>query len=342
MNNSIFLKDLADGIIVLDDMGTIIEANPSAIKLLGLTDDYLGKKYINIISASERKENDEFHQIVIDSILSAPETCKRRVKYLTANGEVRIFQLSSSVSEKGDESGRLILTFTDITETTRLTMLRGRASYAFIVILGFLSCWILAYALWQYLGNPIPVEIMSKILILSCLIVSVFTVLYLKLKPEECGLKYKGIKKVIITDILIAMVGAAALIIVKIIIMRAAPNFNFYCKDNRFFDISKYKWYNYLWYAFSVLAQEFGSRGLIHEQTRIVISSKHREPLAILMSSLVFAAAHVHLGLIYMICAGLLLGLLGVVYKKQGTIWGLCIPHFVLGEMIGILGFVAF
>lgn len=342
MSSSIYLKDLSDGIIVLDDSGTIIEANPGAIKLLGLTDDYLGRKYIDIISASGNKENDEFHQVVIDSILSAPETCRKKVNYLSADGTEKVFQLSSSVPEKGGEPGRLIITLTDITETTRLTMLRERASYAFIVILGFFSCWVLAYSLWQYLGYPIPVETMSKILIFSCLLISVFTVLYLKLKPEECGLRYKGIKKVIITDIVITLACTAILIIVKAIIMRVSPGFTFYCKDNAFFDFSKYKWYNYLWYIFSVFAQEFASRGLIHEQTRIVISSKHREGLAILMSSLVFAAAHVHLGLIYMVSAGLLLGVLGIVYKKQGTILGLCIPHFVLGEMIGILGFVRF
>lgn len=91
-----------------------------------------------------------------------------------------------------------------------------------------------------------------------------------------------------------------------------------------------------------MFAQELVSRGLIHEQARIVINSKHRETLSIVLSSLIFAAAHVHLGLIYMLSAGLLLGILGIVYRKQGTILGLCIPHYVLGEFLGILGFVKF
>lgn len=342
MNASNYLKDLSDGIIVLDHAGTIIEVNPSAIKLLSLNEDFIGKKYADIISANASGKNDAFHQVVLDSVLEYPNTCRKKVSYHYPDGTERLLQLTSSLHEENGEVSGLILTITDITETTNLMKLRERSSYIFMMILIFFSGWILLYAAWEYAGRPIATVVMSWILIYSCFALSVFTMFYLKLKPEECGLRYKGIRNVIITDCFIAAGGVLVLILLKMILRKAAPEFTFYCRDNAFFDFTKYKWYSYLRYILSVFAQEFISRGIIHEQTRIVITSKHKEFWSIVVSSMIFSAAHVHWGLIYMLGAAALLGVLGVVYRKQGTILGLLIPHYILGLAMGILGFVQF
>lgn len=340
MNISKYIKDISDGIIVLDSAGTIIEANPSAIRLLGLAENFVGKKYIDIISSNATSMNDEFHQVVIDSVREYPSTCRKKVSYHNADGTEILLQLTSSLYEEDGKVAGLIITFTDITETTSLMKLRERSSYIFMMILIFFSGWILLYAAWEYAGRPIVVEIMSWILIYSCFALSIFTKFYLKLKPEECGLKYRGIRRAVITDCVIAVGGVIFLILLKMLLLRVAPGFTFYCKDNAFFDFAKYRWYSYLRYILSVFAQEFISRGIIHEQTRIVITSKHKEMWSIVVSSMIFAAAHVHLGFIYMLGAAALLGVLGVVYRKQGTILGLIIPHYILGLTVGILGFV--
>ena len=65
----------------------------------------------------------------------------------------------------------------------------------------------------------------------------------------------------------------------------------------------------------------------------------YREAAAIVVSSLVFGALHLFLGLIYMLGAVVLLGGMGVLYRRQNTIWGLCIPHYVLGMALTFLGF---
>ena len=64
-----------------------------------------------------------------------------------------------------------------------------------------------------------------------------------------------------------------------------------------------------------------------------------RELAAIVVTSLAFGALHLFLGLIYMLGAIILLGGLGVLYRRQNTIWGLCIPHYVLGMALVFLGF---
>ena len=58
------------------------------------------------------------------------------------------------------------------------------------------------------------------------------------------------------------------------------------------------------------------------------------------MSALVFGVLHIAYGLPYMLGAALLLGVLGILYHKQGNIWGLCIIHYVLGEVATFLRYV--
>ena len=93
-------------------------------------------------------------------------------------------------------------------------------------------------------------------------------------------------------------------------------------------------------YPLTVILQEFLSRGVIHENLRRIFVGKHSEAAAIIVSSLLFGALHIHRGFMYMLAATVLLAIFGVLYRKQNSIWGLCIPHFVLGEVVWYLGFV--
>ena len=62
--------------------------------------------------------------------------------------------------------------------------------------------------------------------------------------------------------------------------------------------------------------------------------------MSIMVSSLVFGVLHIAYGLPYMVGASLLLGVLGVFYHRQGNIWGLCIIHYVLGEVATFLRYL--
>ena len=59
--------------------------------------------------------------------------------------------------------------------------------------------------------------------------------------------------------------------------------------------------------------------------------------LTVIIASLVFGAVHIHKGIVYMVGAALLLSFFGILYSKQKTIWGLCIPHLVLSWSLRIL-----
>ena len=75
---------------------------------------------------------------------------------------------------------------------------------------------------------------------------------------------------------------------------------------------------------------------------RRIIPGQYSEGLSVLLSAVMFGALHVHVGFVYMIGATALLGVLGLIYRRQNTIWGLCIPHYVLGMLLGLLDFVAY
>ena len=119
--------------------------------------------------------------------------------------------------------------------------------------------------------------------------------------------------------------------------MRVSPGF--VPAGAPFWDWSKANWSDYI-YPLTTVLQEFLSRGVIHENLRRIFVGKHSEGAAIIVSSLIFGALHIHRGFMYMLAATALLSIFGVLYRRQNSIWGLCIPHFVLGEIVWYLGFV--
>ena len=154
---------------------------------------------------------------------------------------------------------------------------------------------------------------------------------------EEMGLKIKGIGKAVKTDCLFTVIFAAALFGVKFILMRTSPGF--FPAGAPFWDWGRLNWSD-IAYPVTVVLQEFLSRGVIHENLRRIFVGKHSEGAAIIVSSLIFGALHIHRGFMYMLAATALLSIFGILYRRQNSIWGLCIPHFVLGEIVWYLGFV--
>ena len=74
---------------------------------------------------------------------------------------------------------------------------------------------------------------------------------------------------------------------------------------------------------------------------RRILVSKHKGAMAIVISSLIFAGLHIHLGFMFMIGAAVLAGLEGILYEKQQNIFGVWILHWcfgVCGTLLGLVG----
>lgn len=336
------IQDIEEGIIIVDNDGTILSVNPKAHKILELKENYIDRKYLSLIN-EDKNNNDAFHEMLIEAITDKKIVHKKRIKYNTDNCQKTIYIASSVLrDEKGEQSG-VILSFDDISNEERLKFKISTSALMFIILVALLSIWMFACAVFMNDEDPISSTLFGRFIMYLPLIFTPVAVKTCGFTIEDLGLKTKDIKKYVIIDILLTIAAVAILCIAKLIILRLFPSFTFYNPDNKFFDFSKYTIFGRLEYGVCVIAQEYLSRGLVYECVRRIVSTednqKYVDTISIIVSSLYFAALHIYLGVTYMIGAFVLLSIFGFIYKKQRSIWGLCIPHFILGMAIEILGF---
>jgi hypothetical protein len=90
----------------------------------------------------------------------------------------------------------------------------------------------------------------------------------------------------------------------------------------------------FLWlYIVSAPVQEFIARGAIQSAIERTMAGRHRGAWAVLTSSVLFAACHVHYSL-PMATSSLLAGLIwGALYLRHRTILGISLSHFLIGSV---------
>ena len=348
MNNDFdrLIRDIEEGIIVVDITGNIVHINPKANNILDLKKNYESKKYVTLIE-DDSQNNDDFNQMIVSAVNEPDIVHKKRIKYKLSTGEVKTLYMASSVlkDDDGNKSG-VVLSFDDITRQENLEKSGNDAAITFVFLIGILCFWIFVFAIWNEDHSMFDYTWFGKLIPISTLFATPVGMKVFGYTLQDLGLQTKGIKKYIIQDILLTIGAVSLLCLIKLIVMKLVPDFSFYCANNNFFDFRKYSLYDYLEYIFVVFIQEFVSRGLAYESVRRLFITRYNENkanlIAVIISSIYFSALHVAYGPVYMVGAFILLSIFGFIYNKQRTIFGLCIPHYVLGLMIAILGFVEF
>ncbi len=329
------LRDFDEGIITIDRLGVIRYINPAASMILGLAGNAVGKRYRDVFS----KENQALLTFLVKS--TAEKNTSQRGDILFRRDDGSSVRLNASCiclqDDEAPEERSFALHFEDITEIDELRRKRRESSAVFIGTMTAVSIWIYVVALWQQTGQKASQELMTQFIHAISLVMFFYIRHYTHFTFEEMGFRIKGISKAVKTDCLLTAVFAAILFGTKLILQRVSPGF--FAEGAPFWDWSRLNWSDYT-YPFTVVLQEFLSRGVIHENLRRIFVGKHSEAAAIIVSSLLFGALHIHRGFIYMIAATALLAIFGILYRRQNSIWGLCIPHFVLGEIIWFLGYV--
>ena len=66
MNNDFdrLIRDIEEGIIVVDITGNIVHINPKANNILDLKKNYESKKYVTLIE-DDSQNNDDFNQMIV-------------------------------------------------------------------------------------------------------------------------------------------------------------------------------------------------------------------------------------------------------------------------------------
>lgn len=326
-------------------MGAISNINPKANTILNIKDDYTGKKYISLIDDDSNK-NDEFHQMLIDVVVDKKIVHKKRIKYNTAYSQKTLYIASSMLKDEDDKQIGAILSFDDVTKEETLKKKISNSALMFIILVALLSLWMFACAIFINDTEPINTTLFGRIIMYFPLVFTPVVVKVCGFTKNNLGLSTKRLKKNVIIDSTFTVIAVMIMCLVKIVLLKCVPSFTFYTVNNQFFDFTKYTLLARLEYLVCVISQEYLSRGLVYESIRRIVQTENNEKyvdaIAIVVSSLYFAALHIYLGPRYMIGAFVLLSLFGIIYKKQRSIWGLCIPHFVLGIMIEVLGFTMY
>ncbi|MEG2231997.1 MAG: PAS domain-containing protein, partial [Lachnospiraceae bacterium] len=128
------LRDMNDGVLVLDTKGTILQVNRIGRDLLELNHDPTGEKYVTLWG--DTSQNDAFHQLVLDAVYDK-ENNQTGVVPWVGNGAKRLFKLTVSFlqDEGGDERVGVVVLFRDVTEEERLKRQRVDGTNLFVTMM---------------------------------------------------------------------------------------------------------------------------------------------------------------------------------------------------------------
>ena len=334
------LRDINDSVIALDSRGHIIYLNPQCRSLLGLNDGAIGQSYARVFFGEGMGENDAFHQMVVDAVMSKEQTHVKTVAFTDRHRVKKSLRVTSSFlkGEDENESGGVVLVLSDVTETETLRKKRYDASVVFSCVTACVCLYLLLLATFEFLRLDVPTKALTQVINGMVLLFSIVIYRRTKFTPDELGLKVYDPKRTFGSSLIISAVIVSLLMGVKLIVLKVSPGF--FAEGAPFWnwDIGLYSWISYI---FTCIIQEFLARSMIYGSIKKMFDGRYSALLAILLSSLLFGAVHIAHGFMYMSAAIILLGSLGGVYERHRSIWGVTIIHFVLGQAACCLGFLA-
>ncbi len=334
------LRDMNDGVLVLDIHGQILYLNDRGRAMLGVDEDMTGRKYGTEFMAGDPDEtNDKFHQFVVDAVYDKAHAHSGEAVYKAKNKELRYFNLTSSFlyGETKEKKIGIVVLFTDVTEVARLSRQRRESSTIFAVLMTCVCIYLFLWSLLRYLNAEPPTWVMGMMIEGMSVVMFLIILKTTSFSFKDIGLRIKNVKATFIPNILITLAGTVILILGKIAILKIAPGF--FPEGAPFWDWSVGTFADVI-YPFTVILQEFLARGVMQESLNRIFIGKYAGATSIVISALMFGVLHIAYGLPFMIGASILLGALGVLYHKQGNIWGLCIVHYVLGEVATFLRYL--
>ena len=327
-------RDITDGLIVIDLKGTVVYINPSAKNILNNPALAEGAKYADFMASDNVTANDGFHQYVLDCIYDKNAEHIGLVNYTCPDGSRYILRVISSYEyndEKTENIG-VILQFSDVTEKHLAQQKQTETAVVLVALLAMLSIWNLVYGIWEYAAKPIPPHIMTMLVELMGAEGAVYILRKTSITKKDLGLHFRGTRRYVLQDGLYTLIILVAMIIAKLIMrMKGMP-----AGSGPMFYFSAWSITDTI-YPLTVVIQEFLTRGVVQGSVARILPWKNRVAISIILSSLFFSALHIHLGLGFMTGSFLLLSVFGIIYQKQKTIWGLCIPHYFLGLSLKLI-----
>lgn len=335
------LRDVDNGVLALDRRGCIIYMNPQFQSMLGVDESVIGSTYADVFFKDENeKENDRFHQFILDAVYQKDKKHQGTVPYIDPTGAKKYMRITSSYlqNEEANEQYGIIMVIADVTEAEELKKKKRDALVVFACVTACVCLYLLLLAALDFLKIDIPTKVLTQVINAMVFVFSVILYKKTDFTIDDLGLKIRNPKATFGLAIAISGAIVALLIAAKCLLLNISPDF--FESDTPFWNwnIGLYSWISYI---FTSVIQEFLARSMIYGSIRKMFDGKNAVIIAILLSSLLFGAVHIAHGFMYMMAAIVLLGALGGLYEKQRNIWGVAIIHFVLGQAAHCLGFLS-
>jgi membrane protease YdiL (CAAX protease family) len=334
------LRDIDDSVLALDGKGNIIYINPQCRLLLNLDDDAIGRKYAEVFFDEAKKENDKFHQLVIDAVYKKEQAHSGTVTFTDKSDNTKHLRITSSFlkNENNEASGGVVLVLSDVTETEILRKKKYDATIVFSCVTACVCLYLLLLSTLEFLKIEVPTKALTQVI--NAMVFAFCFIIYKKTKLtfDDLGLKIHDFKRTFVPSIVIALSIVIFLMAAKLAILKLAPDF--FAPNVPFWNwnIGLYSWVSYI---FTCIIQEFLARSMTYGSIKKMFDGKRGIIAALVLSSLLFGALHIAHGFMYMMAAIILIGGLGVLYEKHQNIWGVTIIHFVLGQAACCLGFLS-
>jgi PAS domain S-box-containing protein len=335
------LRDINDGVIALDKQGRIIYINPQCRKLLNLSKDDIGKTYFEVFfSPEQNKDNDSFHQLLIDAIYKKEQSHNGSVSFIDKDNKKIYLRVTSSFlkSEDSNDFCGVVLVLADVTDTEIYKKKKNDATVVFFCVTACVCLYLLLLSTLEFFKVNVSTKILTQVINAMVFVIGVIIYKKTDFTSEDLGLKIHNYKETFICAGVISVSIVLVLVLFKLIILRIYPEF--FSEGIPFWNwnIGLYSWISYV---FTSIIQEFLARSMIYGSIRKIFDGKKGFIASVILSSLLFGAVHVAHGFLYMVAAMILLGLLGGLYEKQRNIWGVTIIHYILGQAACCLGFLS-
>ena len=329
-------RDISDGLILIDNKGTVLYVNPSAYRLLGNSALKEGVKYAEYMASDGNGANDAFHQYVLDSIYEKNANHTGAVTYTQQDGSVRYFRIITSYDggDDGLQKAGVILRFSDETDLHQAKVKHDDTIKVLIGTITIMALWDYLVAIWEQAGRPISSTALTVVIEVIGVIATMFALRYTTITVTDFGLGTKDLKRNILTDSALTAVILGLMILVKLFLRQFFPNV--VSPDRPFFLWDALQAVDLL-YIPTVVLQEFLVRGVTQGSLERILPENYPPAVAIIVSSMVFGSIHIHKGIVFMVGAACLLCFFGFLYRKQGNIWGLCIPHLLLSWSLRVI-----
>ena len=327
------LRDMPGCAVVLGPGGVITYANEAAQRVLGIG-PFVDKPFGEYFAASASEENDAFFEMFLEAIRDHEGRFQKRCPFTAPDGRTFTFFVTSSRLEYGEGESYVVVTCADVTAEVEAERMRRESTFVLLSSIVYICLFIFVYSVWNFVGRPGAPSDLTRVLEVGGVILGVFVYRNTSLTLADLGLSTRNLAHNLKVDALACLGVVAFFALAKVFFMHVAPQVIVH--PEVFYDPSWLTAGRALAYVFTALIQEFLTRGIMQESLMRIIVGPRSNQIALVMSTLMFASLHLMYSPIFMLFAAGMLGVFGIIYLRQRSIWGLALIHFAFG-MSGVM-----